>query len=82
MMKFKQSIIKNHEIALCKKCGGKGSTLEEVLSDYHRGKYHYDNRPCYRCNGTGRVKIITTIEEVPYIEDTRGETPPPQENAR
>lgn len=56
--------IPSYEIIICDKCNGKGYMSREIVKDYHKGEYEYDLETCFRCQGSGRLEKITTIN--PY----------------
>lgn len=53
--------MEDREIILCYTCKGKGFTVKETLTDFHRREYDYENVKCRDCDGSGRlIKTITT----------------------
>lgn len=50
-----------HEIILCPTCKGKGQTSYEECVDYHKREYDTHYQTCTHCNGSGRLKKITSI---------------------
>lgn len=59
--------IKN-EITVCHICGGRGFIRETYDGrDYE----HHEDSPCYKCEGTGLLRVITTTTiETTYLKHT------------
>ena len=55
------------EIMLCEYCNGKGYIVKETLIDYHKSEYNIKKLKCHKCQGSGRLKVKTTIEYEPYV---------------
>lgn len=49
------------EIILCTTCKGTGVTQYNEMTDYHKREYNTHIEDCKHCNGTGRLKKITTV---------------------
>ena len=54
--------MKTVEVVLCSSCKGRGYLLVENCVDYHRGIYDNDKKDCRKCDNTGRLLKITTVE--------------------
>ena len=57
------------EMMLCNSCNGKGFNIYSELVDYHNRIYEDDKQSCSKCNGTGRLIKIVTVQYVPYSEE-------------
>ena len=63
------------EIVICKTWEGRGHNFDHKLVDYHRGDYETERYECWYCNGTGRMRRTTTVEEIAYEDKSRASTP-------
>lgn len=49
------SMYRQNKVILCERCKGFGFTLDERLSDYHKGEYTTTRNICKTCDGDGRM---------------------------
>ncbi len=52
---------KTVEIVICTSCNGTGKIFTDVLVDYHKREYDTHVEECKHCNGSGRLKKVTTV---------------------
>lgn len=60
------------EVILCLNCKGAGVTQYDEMTNYHKREYNTHVVDCKRCNGTGRLKKITTVTYEAYTKPTSG----------
>ncbi len=58
--------MKTSSIIICDNCRGTGIISRDKLTNYYKREYDTHHDKCWKCDGSGRLWQVTTVEYAPY----------------